>query len=176
MQRAIKFILSFFKRDWDLSDYPIEVREQYPGTAPAAVPVSMRGKLILWIVRIPNWLRMSGYGDTREEACADLEAKFHEYKSEGHKLPRPGTKVPLQFAPRPQIERHEVTAEDFFIRIFGMNYHNVLITDSSSLWDFPISDPDAITAKIEVVYGVDITDIEDGNLARIFERIEASAA
>jgi hypothetical protein len=119
---------------------------------------------------------MSGYGDTRKEAFADLEAKFYEYKGEVRKLPRPGTKVPLEFAPRVEIERHEATAEEFFRRILGMNYHNILITDASSLWDFPIANPDAITAKIEAVYNVDMAGIEDGNLARIFERIEARGA
>jgi len=53
-----------------------------------------------------------------------------------------------------------------------MNYHDCLVTDESSLWDFPGEETNGeYHQKIAGVYGIDISDIESGNLAQIFKRI-----
>jgi hypothetical protein len=114
---------------------------------------------------------MSGYGDTREEAYADLQVKFNEYKSQGHKLPRPGTKVPIQFAPMVEIAKYEEIAEDFFPKILEMDYRDALITDSTSLWHFSFTEDEELRRRIREVYGVDVSDIEDENLVQVFQRI-----
>jgi hypothetical protein len=120
---------------------------------------------------------MIGTGNTREEAYASLKQRFDDFISEGKELPRPGTRMPLQFAPRVRVLLYHRLAEDFFPRIVSMDYRKVLITDRSSLWDFPIEDaPAELTARIREAYGVDVSDIEDGNLVSIFQRIEDSRA
>jgi len=168
MQTLTKYLVSYLKRDWNLEDYPIEIRHS---DVPANVPEVPDFRPIPWLVRIPTWMRMTGYGDTMEEAYADLRRKFSEYKNEGNELPRPGTKVPIQFAPMVEITKYEQIAEDFFSRILQMDYHNVLITDSSSLWHFQVENEE-VKSKILEVYGVDISEIEDGNIAEIFRKID----
>jgi hypothetical protein len=172
MQTIFKYILSFFKRDWILSDYPVNYVHH---DLPEDIPQSTKLRPIRWHVGIPNWLRMTGYGDTKDEAYADLEEKFYEFKRQGNQLPRPGTKVPIkiEFAPRVQVNSYDEIARDFFDKISGMNYQNVLITDASSLWDFPFGEnEDELVDKIREVYNIDISNIEDGNLVRIFEMID----
>ncbi len=170
MQTQLKYIASFFKRDWQLEDYPFREREQKP----TGVSRPFRdAHQPAWLVHIPGWLRMIGSGNTREDAYADLQRKFDEYKHEGNRLPRPGTKVPIQFSPRLKIEQYEEVARDFFRTIFDVDYNNVLITDGSSLWDFPMVETKAeLTARVEKAYSIDITDIEHGNLAEIFKKIK----
>jgi hypothetical protein len=49
-----------------------------------------------------------------------------------------------------------------------------LVTDESSLWDFHSEETnEEYHRKIMEVYGTDVSDIESGNLVRIFERIRA---
>jgi hypothetical protein len=175
LQSYFKYSTSFFKREWDLDDYPIEVLHQAP--QPSAVAGKLPGGYHMpeWIVRIPQWVTMFGMGSTEVEAYSELRERFRLYKSKGNKLPRPGTKAPIQIeiAPSANIDQHEVLALDFFDRILDMNYQNVLITDLSSLWDFPSTLTEAEQfERIRNVYDVDISDITDGNLLRIFNRIE----
>jgi hypothetical protein len=179
MQTQLKFLLSFLKRDWQLTDYPTSAREQFKDRT-YLDNLQFKGTLPImdahrWVVRIPGWYYMVGFGPTKDAAYLDLNRNFEEYKAEGNILPRPGTSVPLKVAPRDTIETHDALAEEFFQRILGMNYHSVFITDSSSVYDFNIDNPDALNEKIEVVYNVSVRDIEDGNLARIFDRIAATS-
>jgi hypothetical protein len=52
-----------------------------------------------------------------------------------------------------------------------------LITDESSLWHFHIDDSDdPYVGRIRAVYGIDVTDIESGNIAEILDRIAAAKA
>lgn len=61
---------------------------------------------------------------------------------------------------------------DFFEKILGVNYYDCLITDLSSLWDFPGGETnEAYNRKIAEVYGVDVSDIESSSLVEIFKRI-----
>ena len=88
----------------------------------------------------------------------------------------------IKFASTEKIDRYEYLLPDFFIDVLNMDYYEdaVFISDGSSLWDFttalqgPKSNKAEITlfqARIEETYGVDVSDIEDGNLVKIFERI-----
>ena len=170
LDRLGKFCFSFFKRGWNLEDYPVRFRHQEPSSP---VPLALKGDLVPWLAQIPYWVRMTGSGNTREEAYANLQKRFDEYRAEGNKLPRPGTKVPLQFAPRLEVPLYDDIAADFFRRILNMDYRNVFITDKSSLWDFPIEDPvEELVERIREAYSVDIGDIEDGNLVSIFRRLQ----
>ena len=83
-------------------------------------------------------------------------------------------KSPLKFelASTTEIDKYEFLATEFFEKILGMNRNDCLITDESSLWDFHSERSDEpFYSKILEAYGVDVSDIANGNLVRIFQRI-----
>ena len=85
----------------------------------------------------------------------------------------------IEIASQFLIDQYMDIADDFIIKICEKK--GALLTDESSLYDFDfeIGDDDKIIhkdmkkvlKKIEEVYGVDVSDIEDGNLVEIFKRI-----
>ena len=172
MKRILKYILSFFKNEWNLTDYPVDITQHNQE------PEQM------WKASISGWDSMSGIGNTQESAVACLEEIFQDFKEKYPSLPRPGTMGPdiirsIVIAPQTKISLYEDVARDFIERIIGLAYDSVFITDMSSLWDFKSTwqeDNEDILSKIEEVYGVDIRDIEDGNLVRIFERLCSSSS
>lgn len=53
-----------------------------------------------------------------------------------------------------------------------MPWEDCWISDFSTLWDFFwLTDREAVFDHIESEYGIDVRDIEDGNLLRIFDRL-----
>jgi len=168
-----KYLLSFFKQDWDLSDYPITAREHeidpnYVGT---------RLQQHKYSAQIVNWWVMSGGGDTKDEAFRDLQKHFLSTKAErvksGKKLPRPGTHVEIEFASSARVDAHPELAGEFVRRVLNLDW--AFLSDESSLWDFHSSDDNqALIAKIIEVYGVDVSDIESAKLWQILDRIAAS--
>jgi len=168
-----KWCLSLLKRDWNLSDYPISVRKHeidpsYVGT---------RLKQHRYTAQIVNWWVISGGGDTKTEALQELQKRFATVKAEkakdGKKLPRPGTHVEIEFASSERVNAHAELAEDFIRRV--LNLDRAFISDESSLWDFHSSDDNQeFIAKINQVYGVDVSDIESAMLWQILDRIASS--
>src|SRR5215470_6905522 len=168
-----KCFLSLFKRDWNLSDYPVSVRKHeidsdYVGT---------RLKQHRYSAQILNWWVVSGSGDTEEEALQDLQKNFSTTKAERakieKKLPRPGKHVEIEFASRERVDAHPELAEDFIHRVLNLDW--AWISDESSLLDFHNSDDNqALIAKIKEVYGVDVSDIESAKLWQILDRIATS--
>ena len=78
----------------------------------------------------------------------------------------------LELATTTEVDKFESVAPDFFERILDMDRNDCLITDESSLWDFHFErSNDAFYSKISKVYGMDVSDVENGNLAKIFQRI-----
>jgi predicted RNase H-like HicB family nuclease len=168
-----KWALSHRTRDWQLADYPIYVRTQ-KHDPDSPFDNSPRFTLHNYVARVVNWPTMDGTGDSREEALSDLRAKFLVRKAklaeEGKPLPRPGTNVPIEFASQERVNVHPELAQDFIQRILGLR--GAFISDESSLWDFHTGENnDALFAKIREVYGVDVSDIESGNLGEILDRI-----
>ena len=165
-----KWVRSLFKRDWEVSDYPIAIRKHeidptYVGT---------RLKQHRYSAQIVNWWVVSGVGDTKAEALQELEKMFENMKAERAKkrkqLPRPGAHVPIEFASRERVDAHAALAEDFIRRVLNLDW--AWISDDSSLWDFHSSDNNQeLIAKINGVYGVDVSDIESAKLWQIFDRI-----
>ena len=168
-----KYFLSLFKRDWEFSDYPISVRSQeidpnYVGT---------RLTQHRYSAQIVNWWVVSGSGDTEREALQELQKNFSTTKAEraksGKKLPRPGTHVEIEFASRERVDAHPALAEDFTRHVLNLDW--AWISDESSLWDFHSSDDNqALIAKINDVYGVDVSDIESARIWQILDRIAAT--
>jgi hypothetical protein len=167
-----KYLLSFFKTNWTLEDYPVRFRHfrvDESGARRRLTPVP-------WMARVINWPLMFGHGQTKEEAYADLKRHFEEYKGQSKTLPRPGTRVrpEIELAPTVEIEPYEPLAGEFFEKVLAMNYGECLVTDESSLWDFHGEETnEEYHRKIVEVYGVDVSDIESGNLVQIFKRISA---
>lgn len=72
-----------------------------------------------------------------------------------------------------QVNEYEALNEDFIHRVLDLDW--AWISDESSSWDFhEESDNSRLNAKIMEVYGVDVSDIQSGRLAAIFERIVQS--
>jgi hypothetical protein len=164
------FLTSFFKRSWDLSDYPIRVREREPQERHG------RHADITWSAQVVNWWAMSGHGYSREEALAGLAKNFNAFKSLPKEPPRPGSRVAFEFATDERIARHGGLVAEFIEQIFGP-YQAYFVSDESSLWDFHERDSnDFLHKKILERYGVDVSDIESGSIADILDRIVARAS
>jgi hypothetical protein len=162
-------LASAFKHEWTIDDYPIRTLFR-PGSESQR---SSRLKTIPWSASVINWPAMSGCGNTRDEAVDVLHKNFDRFKAENSKLPRPGTKVPLEFAASQRVGQHSELAKDFFKRILEVDW--AWISDESSLWDFHGDETnDELVGKIHRIYGVDVSDISNGNLADIFDRIAKS--
>ena len=87
-------------------------------------------------------------------------------------MPRPGTKVRVQFSSTKRIDNHSAIADDFVQRVLELDW--AWISDDSTLFDFHTNESnDHLVEKIRSVYGVDVSDISTGNLADIFDRIAA---
>jgi hypothetical protein len=167
-----KLCLSFTKRYWEVADYPVVIREQR--VEPESERPPSRGVQQRYLARIVNWWVMTGGGDTPEQAMADLVDQFGQMKDarqrNGEAMPRPGGKVPIEFAPSNRVYTHPELTEDFIKRVLGLDW--AFVSDQSSLWDFHTEDAnDVLNAKIKEVYGVDVSDLESGNLAEILDRI-----
>jgi len=169
-----KFCLSFRKQDWDLSDYPVRIRRQkFDPNSPYAPP---RFKQHAYYARIVKWL-VSGGGDSKREAISDLRRKWEEAKDRkrmaGAPIPRPGKRVPIEFASRDRIARHPELEKDFVGNVLQLDL--AWISDKSSLWNFHTQETNEhYLEKIKEVYGVDVADIESGYIAEILERIAES--
>lgn len=167
--------LSFRKRTWEFEDYPMWVREQGPSLSLPPRFVSHRYRAL-----ITGWL-VSGSGDTRAEALADLRNQFERRRQllfeSGEPIPRPGTRVPIKIAGRIRLDSFADLEADFIRRVLTpvLGVEDVMMTDGSSLWNFHFDEnSSALVAKIGEVYGVDVSDIESENIAEILERIAAS--
>jgi len=170
IKAGAKYLLSLAKSDWKLTNYPIRFRH-FNGSNTDAL--QGRLKPIPWSAQIINWWQLDGFGDTKQQAYADLETKFNKFKADGKTLPRPGTGLPIEFAATDRVRLFDDIADDFFRRILDMNYRECFISDESTLWDFHAEESNEhFHKKVWDAYRVDISDIDDGNLVKIFERIE----
>ena len=84
---ARKFAASFFKRRWELEDYPLETWPQWPGyeAGESAAPT--------FVARIAGWTVLIGAGQSEAAAVADLKRQLEGYRVVAGALPRPGTHV-----------------------------------------------------------------------------------
>jgi hypothetical protein len=166
-QAAWMRFASMFKHEWTIDDYPIRVRFQKPidRTTPS------REKLIPWIADVVYWPAMSGHGNTRQEALEDVRKSFDRFLATKQRLPRPGTKVLIEFAASHRVDQHSKLAKDFAKRVFELDW--VFISNESSLWDFHGDlTNETLIRKIRSVYGVDVSDITSGSIADILDRIQ----
>jgi hypothetical protein len=171
VRMAWKRVLSYRKREWTFEDYPIVVRRQsFDG-----VPDDIEHESRYW-ARILGWL-IDETALTKTEALTKLRSRYEMRRQlridKGESIPRPGVKVPIQFASRERINAHEELAEGFIQRVLQLEW--ALITDESNLWDFTTGESiKEFQDRILLIYQTAVYDIENGNLAEILERIAAS--
>lgn len=162
-----KRLLSYTKSEWNLADYPVRVAEMTD-----AEPESAR-----YYARILRW-NLFGFGKSPDDAFEDLRIHFEEFKrNRPNDVKRPGVTMPIEFASQDGIEHHDGTAERFINEVLGFESSApVFISDESSLLDFTSTDEETndYVARTRDVFGVDISDIKDGNLLKIFERIDGT--
>jgi hypothetical protein len=168
-----KWSLSFRRHDWELSDYPVVVRQQEANTT----HTSTRLKQHRYFAYIVNWAVTGGGGDTPEEAVDALRQNFETIKQncirEGRPLVRPGTIGPVEFASQERIAVNHELSEDFIRRVLDLDW--AWISDESSLWDFHSNETNELLCnKVKQVYGVDVSDIESAKLSEILDRIAAT--
>jgi len=158
---------------WELGDYPISVRRQ---ELDPDYDKNSRFKQHPYSASIIKW-NISGSGNTKEEALSDLVTWFATRKAalaeEGKPLPRPGTKVPIEFASQERVDVHPELTQDFIERVLGFKW--AFISDESSLWDFHEDQTnELLVAKIRSVYGVSVDDVESARIWEILDRIAES--
>ena len=164
-----KLCLSFRKRDWELGDYPVVIRQHEVDSKYESTRFEQRP----YSAFILNWGLTAG-GDSEREALAALRQHFATAKAErmrlGTPLPRPGTRVPIQFASQAQVSAYPELTEDFGHRVLELKW--VWISDESSLWDFHQEETnDSLIFRIKELYDVDVSDIKSARLSEILERI-----
>ncbi len=163
----IKLIKSYSKTVWNFEDYPTKTWKN-PNAGEDKVD---------YVAGIINWTMMVGHGETAEKALTALKDSFKLYKDNNDYLPRPGTKVPLKFAPTDNIDKYEKIAVDYFKRVLNMDYYEGFYSDGSVLEFLRDNDTDSEKMRQEIIkrtfliYNVDISDIYDETLWKIFERI-----
>ncbi len=170
-----KYLLSFRKSDWDLDDYPVVVRKQEDaGDAPfPALNDPVQFTMPAYVARVVNWTALDGFGGTRAEALADLRERFIKACARRFTKPRPGTDVPIEFASQGRIAARQALADEFMRDVLGVE--DAWLSDESSLWHFTLGGSlDEYYAKILLLYGVDVRDVPDGNIAGILDRISAT--
>ncbi|MDE1176780.1 MAG: hypothetical protein PW789_09245 [Edaphobacter sp.] len=162
-----KWLLSLFKPSdrWQLVDYPVitihKDNSDFKGPS--------RLKPVEWSARIVRW-HISGSGDTEQEAIEKLRSALESKREKDKVLPRPGTKVPIEFASQQLISNFKHLEADFVYRILRIEW--AWMSDESSLWDFHSEENnDEYYRRIQDVYGVDVSDIQGAKIARILEKI-----
>ncbi|MGB7188513.1 MAG: hypothetical protein WBD10_00110 [Acidobacteriaceae bacterium] len=163
-----KLALSFRKRNWELSDYPVRVRSQEVN-----LQIGPSRRVPAFAAEIINW-SLSGVGNSPEEALENLKNNFEAVKRqrrvEGKPLLRPGTRLPIEFASTDRIDIHPELSKDFIQCVLGLE--SAWISDESSLWDFHSDETnDFLFARIREIYGVDVSDIKSAKLSEILDRI-----
>lgn len=165
IQIGWKWLLSFRKREWAITDYPVRVRTNGQAPEPG----------IAWCAQILNWPGPAGLGPTKAEAYEQLSGNLEEIRQHRETMPRPGTHVPIQFASTERVGANPAVLDDFIERVLLFSRNDpVFISDESSLHDFgDTTKVQELATRIRDVYSIDVSDIaeDSGNIAAILERI-----
>jgi len=158
IKALIKFILSFFKNNWEINDYPIRLRLQ------KNAPDNSK-----YFYQIINWWTVTGLGATKEEAFNNLITAFNDQvMNKGYK-PRPGKEQKIKFVSTSIIDENYELVEHFLKTIIGFKEDSpVFISDESSLWDFTFkNDINKYYDKIKNVYKIDLKEKNIDKIADI---------
>ena len=172
IKALIKRIKSYFKKTWVFEDYPIRVWKNQ----------NTCEDKVVYGAGIINWYTMVGFGETPEKALNSLKGSFKIFEEKNNYLHRPGEKVPIKFAPTVNMDKYEEIAVEFFKNILDIDYYSGFFSDCSSLANFGSfgndenlkNERDKIIKKIYSYYNMDITDIYNEPLWKIFEKLETN--
>jgi hypothetical protein len=161
----LAYIRSFFKKNWQLCDYPIHYMPQThtgPDTPERLRVLPWRADILAGISQAwetlekrhtPILNQSSPPHEKIGPSCLDLVDRF---PSRSHQ--------PKEF---PSIPISAITLSTKFWHTNGQ-----FLSDESSLWDFhEETDNTALIRKIGVVYGVDVSHISSANIVEILEEI-----
>lgn len=165
----IKYCLSYLKKQWFISDYPIRLKRQgeYEEIKNGDI------KKYSYVAQIINWYQMAGIGNTTEEAYKNLEENLENYRKKYLILPRPGKKVPVEFASCDEIGKYEKIEKEYFEKVIGMSSYDCFTTDEtriSDFWGIGI-DENTVIIKTKEIYGLDISNIIEEPLVEILKYI-----
>ncbi len=126
-------------------------------------------------VELLGWREMFGVGNTPLDAYESLKVSFEDYlKTQGH-LPEPIDYIiaTVYEDSTEWYEQLEAIAKHFIPKILGYQREDCYLSKYSSLWDFVSYQDEKVPTllKIQCEYEIDVSDIEDGNLLRVFARI-----
>ncbi len=160
-----KYILSFTKRTWHLKDYPVYFTNQ--------LTTSETPDVLPWVARISNW-HLTGLGQSKESAFADLQTKFENYRN-GNALSRPGTKVPLQFSDTGKIDAFGDFAYEFVEETYGVM--PFFMSDLTSMSDFGTPEElEEMHAAILKLYSFNSREYESRPLWELLDAIQRNGA
>ena len=163
LNRTVKYLASFFKREWVLDDYPVRTTRQSNPNSDPSVPS--------WVASVEGWT-IIGTGDSEVDAQADLLSHFESYRSQ-NVLPRPGTRVPVSFEASVELDRHGELAYEFVEAMVGVR--PFFMSDVSSLSDFEgVTPMSEVHAKILAAYGVDSAGFEADPLWKLLDAVVAA--
>lgn len=82
----------------------------------------------------------------------------------------------LGAAPWANVADYAELADDFMLRVFNVTPYDYMITDDSSLLDFVAFDQPVaeVYAKIQGIYGVDVSSVPRGNMLGVLRLIAVS--
>jgi hypothetical protein len=129
------------------------------------------------MAQILNWPGPIGLGRDPKEALASLGESLETIRAARlalqEDMPRPGIRVPLQFAPTGRVARDPSLLNEFIEQVLGFPPGApVFISDGSSLSDFGDDEHERqLRQRIYDVYGVDVSDLPGGNIGDILGRI-----
>jgi hypothetical protein len=158
-----KWLLSFTKRLWRVGDYPLRVAKNGEMPAPG---IAFRAQIL-------NWPGPIGLGPTRKEAYDNLAQDLEEIRKHREQMPRPGVRVPVQFASTDRVNADEELLNEFVERVLGFARSDpVFISDLSSLGEFGDEARVAeLVRRVRDVFGVEVTETRDGDIADVLEQI-----
>jgi hypothetical protein len=184
MIAAKKRMLSYFKprNRWEFGDYPLLITND----------VDEQGNPVLFFAELVNWHGIGGFGHTVQEAIESLVLSFDSYRSKNITLPRPGTLFPRDYEPlkikgirfetREEISKYDDIAPEFYDRILCGYLKGILFnSDITTLSAYEAHEDQAqakaqreeVIKRVLEIYGVDIRDIYDGPLYKIFELVKS---
>ena len=172
-RRLWKRLLSYRKSagTWTINDYPLIYRYHASTELPPEfrlIPKPPHRCLI------DGWPVMDGSGTSPAAALEALRIRLEQWRDDGKPVYRPGTQVPIKYAPDVRIVSHGALANDFIHRV--LDVERAFLSDGSSLYDFSFMENEelALIERIRSIYGINVSDVPKLNIADILNRIAST--
>ena len=131
---------------------------------------------------IKEFAALVGTGSTHEDALADLKRQFHlrvaRMLDAGEQVPAPGSPSErVRFASNKLVEAQRPFIDDFWQDVLGVSYAKSYVSDESTLsaWEHYVGGRDNLIAKVQQLYGVDISPFYDEPVSTLLVKIRCAA-